>query len=82
MSVPFTSALTQDLEDFEEEEADHIVRRYTSLNPERGERMIQGDLRSRSRMLFTRQQLRDTIHRVDEDGVVARGEFLNRRIIR
>ena len=44
--------------------------------------MIQGELRSRSRMQFTRQQLRDTIHRVDEDGVADRGDFFKKRIIR
>lgn len=44
--------------------------------------MIEGDLRSRSGMTFTRQQLRDTIHRVDEDGVSDRADFLKKRIVR
>jgi hypothetical protein len=58
------------------------VKRYTTLNPERGERMIRGDLIARSGMTFTRKDLRGVIRRVDEEGVEERSNFLKKRIVR
>jgi hypothetical protein len=70
------------LREFDEEEADHIIKRYTTINPQRGEEMIAGDLHERSSMKFTRQQLRDSIHRVDHEGVGNRSDFLKKKIVR
>lgn len=41
-----------------------------------------GDLIARSGMTFKRKELRDTIHRVDEEGVANRADFLKKRIVR
>ena len=44
--------------------------------------MIRGDLVARSGMTFTRKDLRAVIHRVDEEGVENRSDFLKKRIKR
>jgi hypothetical protein len=56
--------------------------RYTTVNPERGERMIRGDLIAPSGMTFTRKELRSVIRDVDVDGVEERSDFLRKRIVR
>ena len=72
----------QEYKAFDAEEAETVIQRYTALNPERGERMIKGDLLARTGMTISRHELREIIHRVDEAGVADRGDFLKKRIVR
>ena len=44
--------------------------------------MIMGMLRAESAMTFTRQEVRNVIHDVDEAGVQSRKDFLRKRIVR
>ena len=66
--------------EIDEASLDNIVREIKSEHPNAGEVMVTGHLRAKG-FHIQRQKIRDSIHRVDPDGVVSRGRDKPRRRI-
>ena len=56
--------------------------RYTDGHPERGERMIIGMMEAQSNMKFSRENIRDSIKRVDPEGLNLRSVAFKKRLVR
>ena len=56
--------------------------RYTDGHPERGERMIIGMMKAQSNMKFSRENIRDSIKRVDPEGLNLRSVAFKKRLVR
>ena len=57
---------------FNQDISDQMIQDYTAEHPERGERMITAMMLAKSKMIYTRQQIRESIARVDRDGLLRR----------
>ena len=56
--------------------------RYTDGHPERGERMIIGMMEAQSNMKFSREDIRDSIKRVDPEGLNLISKAFKNRLVR
>ena len=60
--------------DLHYQQLDQLIASYKETHPHDGERMVIGFLRSQN-IHVPRTQVRESIHRVDPQGVAARSEF-------
>lgn len=67
---------------FNEGRSDEMIRGYTAEHPQRGERMICAMMLAKSNMTFTRQQIRESITRVDNEGLLRRRNLFDKKLKR
>ena len=72
----------EDKPPFDDLVSDTLIREYTAEHQERGEKMIMAMMLSMSGMSFTRDQVRQSIARVNAEGLLYRKNMFDKKLIR